>query len=1075
MKKVLATLILSLSVLMVNAQYCTPTFGSGCASWGSEIDSVWVTGTQGVDIANTGSGCNGSAPSFTTYFTQAVQAFPGDVLNIKLGSSSATYMVYRVWVDWNNDLQFAATESALTLTAGANFTVASTYTVPATATVGKHRMRIIGTTWTLPLATEACGNTFWDGEAEDYDIEILSNTPCTGTPTAGTLNGGLASISICPSVNQNLFVSGNTNANGLVYQWQSSAVGANSWTNLAGATAPFYVAPSAAGSLDYRLTLTCTASGGSNSSTPITLLVETPTVATVPYFQSFENWTSYCNTFDVPSDKAWIGNPVTGDLAWRRDDLGASAAWQWTGGGSYFPTGTHSNHSARIHSYYGLGSGNLDLHIDLSTQAGTKTISFDHISTTWSGLVSLNVLLSTNGGISFTPLASYTNTTTSNFWQNATITTTSNASNAVLRFEGNSTASYDGDLGIDNLMITAPCSGTPVAGIIVDTTACVNDSFDVALSGNFIATGLAYAWQKAPSATGPWITYATTTVPFSKSAQAVATFYRCVVTCSSSGLQASTPAVEISMRPFYYCYCRTAVPNGSGDNIDIGRVFIRKTTATPTEVVIENGVIIDTINNLFANETYSNFQYNMPINKLQRDSAYECNVSTMSNNSWWFNSDSRVFIDYNRDGIFQSSEGVLSGAQVSPSYTSAGTIIVPSTALPGITGLRVIANSNGSGSNIDACNSYWAGESEDYLVEIIKPQCQSPISAGNVYLSDSLLCPGYQAVLIDTNYTDTATFTGLTRVWQQSTNGGSTWTTITSATADTFVATPNTTTQYRVRMVCIIGDTAYSTPVQITLINSNACYPASAAQWGPLDSSDNGAFGIGSYMFTYAGGGSHIGNPSAIRQRTDVSTNPAYLIDLYTDSLYNLTFYSILRNDYHADAKVTMFIDYNGVFTGVSDQTNYILLGSFRTPISPLLNTPTGLRIISNDNTSANTASDDGVGLYTSGETEDYRVRFRVKPFIPLNVASALDVSNVNVYPNPTTGMVFIDITTKQLKALNIIVTNATGQEVYRQTNSTVDGTFSISLDLGNLAKGVYMLKIQSEKGSIIKSLLIGN
>jgi hypothetical protein len=1083
MKRLALTLFLISCAIFANAQYCTPIFGSGCSGGWSEIDSVWITGTQGVNISNLGSGCSNNAPSYTTYYPMTVNAYPGDVVDITLGSSTNSFMVFRVWIDWNNDVQFSSNESVATITASGTPTASATFTVPAAATVGKHRIRIVGTSWTMPLANEACGTNFWNGEAEDYDIEILSATPCSGTPAAGILNAGATSYTICPSVGQNLYVNGLSNVAGLTLQWQSSPIAANAWTNIAGATGQIYTTAIGAGSLDYRLQVTCAASASTVSTTPVTVAVQGPTPATVPYFQSFENWTSYCKVLDAPSDKAWIGSPNIGDLAWRRDDQGASAAWQWTGGGSYTPTATHGSHSARIHTYYGLGSGNLDLHIDLSSLTGTKTLSFDHMSTTFNGWVSLDVQLSTNGGSTFTPLGSFTNTANSGVWLNASFPIASNASNAVIRFTGNGTTNYDGDIAIDNLQIAGPCSGTPIAGTIMDTSACPNDSFALNLVGNFLANGLSYNWQGSLAAGGPWATIATTSVPYTKFSQINTTYYRCIVTCTSSGLSASTPPVEISMSPFYNCYCKTATPTSTGDNVDIGRVFIRKTTSSPTDTIIENGVIVDTINNFFANATYSNFQYGLPIKKMYRDSTYDSEVSTMSNNSWWFNSHSRIFIDYNQDGIFQSTEAATGGSHTPPSYTAFGSITVPSNAVPGITGLRVITNTNGSTASIDACSSYWSGESEDYLVEIIKPNCAAPISAGTVYISDTLLCPGYQSVLIDTTYTDTNVYVGLTRVWQRSTDAGNTWSTIVAATADTLVVTPSTNTIYRVRLVCNIGDTAYSAPVSITLINSNACYPASGAQWGTSDTSDNGAFGIGTYMFTYAGGGSHISNPSAIRTRTDLSTDPTYLLDLYTDSTYALTFYSIIKREFHANAKVTMFIDYNAdglyqpaserVFTGTSDPINYIVFGSFKTPVSPILNTPTGLRVISNDNTNPNTASDNGVGLYVSGETEDYRVRFRKKPIIPLSIASALDASNVSVYPNPTTGMVFIDVMAKQLNTLNIVVTNISGQEVFRQANSNVDGKFSTSIDLGNLARGTYMLKLQSEKGSIVRSVLI--
>jgi hypothetical protein len=1086
MKKILTLLVfLGAVVGSASAQWCNPIFSTGCTSQ-DFIDDFSAAGTLAT-ITNNNTGCTGTTPSVVTYYnTMTAAGLPGDVVNVSMQSGSVFSQGFRIWVDWDNNFQFSASESVFVTSSFATTVFTGSFTIPIGTVPGVKRMRVMCRYNTIPTATDACSTTtFSFGEVEDYNLQVVSPVPCSGTPTAGVMNGP-DTINVCPTQPYFITLTGTSALANLTYIWEQMPLSTGVWSIITGAlNQPNYIVPAGTQPAAYRLIVLCNNSFNFDTSNTITVIPQLPKKATVPYAQSFENWMDYCNVTDVPDDSVWTNSNSTGNLSWRRNDQGNNAGWTFPNNGVYLPQSSHLTHSARLHTYYSSGIGNLDLHIDLSTITGTKTMNFDYIIDAFATVPILEVLLSTNGGTTFTSLGSF-NGASVNTWQSVSIPITSNSNDAIVRFSGNCTSTFLGDIGFDNLQILAPCTGTPTAGIILDTTACPADSFSLYLSGNSLAGGLTYAWSSAPSATGPWTVFATTTQPFVKTAQNAVTYYRCAVSCTNSGITSTTPVIDVLMNQFYYCYCRTSQPTSpSGDYLDIGNVYLRD-GATPADTIIWNAFIAstDTFNNSSAINGYTNWQFGLPVKKIKRDSVYAISVTDMTQYSWNPSADSKVYIDYNRDGIFQTSEAVTAGAN-STGTVFTGTFTVPSSASPGITGLRVISNLSGSASTIDPCGqaNYWAGETEDYLVEILMPTCKSPINAGVLWANDSLICPGYDIVMIDTTYTSPSQFAGLSRSWQQSINGGASWTTISAATADTFVATPSVPTLYRVRLVCISGDTAYSNVHAVNVLPSDICYPASAAFWSPNDTADNGAFGIGNYLFTAGGGGPHVGNPAAIRTRTDLSTNPAYIIDLYTDSTYNVSFYNILKPYNHADAKITMFIDYNNdllyqpaterVFSGISGPLSFYLGGSFVTPVSPILNTPTGLRVVLNNNTGPNVASDAGVGLYTSGETEDYRVRFKKKPIFPAAVGTLLDFNEVMVYPNPSSGMLFIDILAKNLSNLNVVVTAVTGQEVYRTNHQNVDGKFSTSIDLSNLAKGTYMVKLQSEKGSVVRNIVV--
>ncbi|GAB3729004.1 hypothetical protein GCM10027594_11100 [Hymenobacter agri] len=75
----------------------------------------------------------------------------------------------------------------------------------------------------------------------------------------------------------------------------------------------------------------------------------------------------------------------------------------------------------------------------------------------------------------------------------------------------------------------------------------------------------------------------------------------------------------------------------------------------------------------------------------------------------------KVYIDYNKNGVFtDAGENVVSGT-VSSATAATGTFTVPSTASTGTTRMRVVLSDN---SATTSCGSYSYGETEDYTVNI---------------------------------------------------------------------------------------------------------------------------------------------------------------------------------------------------------------------------------------------------------------------------------------------------------------------------------------------------------------------
>jgi PKD repeat protein len=189
---------------------------------------------------------------------------------------------------------------------------------------------------------------------------------------------------------------------------------------------------------------------GSTDSIVKTNYIKVNAYASLPYYENFDStWINNEGTRDVPS-QYWTNTPATGDNSWRRDDDGASAAWDYPSNGIYSPSGANGTaHSARFHSSYNTVSGTLDVNINFLTRPVKDTVSFYYINT--GGSDSLEVFLSLNGDSSFTKIGSQT---TQANWDKIAIGLGNISSPiGVIRFKA--TGDFgNSDIGIDEVNIT---------------------------------------------------------------------------------------------------------------------------------------------------------------------------------------------------------------------------------------------------------------------------------------------------------------------------------------------------------------------------------------------------------------------------------------------------------------------------------------------------------------------------------------------------------------------------------------------------------------------------------------------
>jgi hypothetical protein len=495
---------------------------------------------------------------------------------------------------------------------------------------------------------------------------------------------------------------------------------------------------------------------------------------------------------------------------------------------------------------------------------------------------------------------------------------------------------------------------------------------------------------------------------------------------------------------------------------------------------------------------------------LIRDTTYRFSITAASPTASFIgntNNLARIYLDVNRNGVWDlPGEKVMGRSVTTTGQTVGADYTIPSNAQVGLTGMRAISGyypmyKSGVGPYLDPCGDfYYQSSAEDYLAYIQYQPCDGPVSAGTSYATDTAVCPNYTVDLWNTTYTQDRT--DIARDWQISTNTGASYLDIpNSHNKDTLLnvvvpSSPVYGIKYRLRTVCLrTGDTTYSNAVLITNPPANFCYPyAAALPPGTKDSSDIGSFIIGPVDSPFVNPGPvsvvgpHLLNPAAVRGFTNYThINPTWI--LAADSTYRLGVYHIMRSATHADALVSVYIDFNHdhyyteaspghpypselIFRGQTTATDFFLDTTFTMPSEMIPNVPTGLRVILNNDLNPNGSGNTGMGGFVSGEVEDYTVILN-RVNLGVNGAAAL-MKNLVLFPNPTThkATLLFDAT-RTISRLELTVTTIAGQRVMSRSFMDVGRHFQTDIDLAGQAKGIYFVELKTDDGQKIVNKLV--
>lgn len=347
-----------------------------------------------------------------------------------------------------------------------------------------------------------------------------------------------------------------------------------------------------------------------------------------------------------------------------------------------------------------------------------------------------------------------------------------------------------------NIVAQTPCSGTPVVGNTLSTNPIpcpTNNSFTLSMDLIQVNSGITYQWQNSSDG----ITYSDIGGANSATlatSHTTSTYYQCKVTCTSSGLSATSS--PLLLKYLATCYC----------------------TPTGNLTVSSNDYISHVDFNYITNTTtggaggYTKFPASdSTITLVSPGLDYTLSISVGAGTG---NHTAGVWIDYDQSGTFDVAEYSLISSTISPSTTVGISINIPLTAISGTTLMRIrYFYLTAMSSTVQCTSTGTFGETEDYYVTIcpvptvVSPSTFSTCSGGSTTLSAS---------------------TGYTTIQWQSSTDNVTFTNITGATASTY-ATPALTSTIYYRALTSPSCMGYSNTVTVSVAPSVTGQPVNAS------------------------------------------------------------------------------------------------------------------------------------------------------------------------------------------------------------------------------------------------------
>lgn len=514
-------------------------------------------------------------------------------------------------------------------------------------------------------------------------------TPCSTLSTVGTQS---SVSSVCAGTSFILSMPALPCLSGLTFQWQAATVASGIYNNINSATASKYTATQWEAT-NYRCVITCAASSSSINSTPVLVNQNSTT-------------SCYCTASPSGALDTDIGNVTLTRLSTSTTVINNPAGGCSPIQNNANAVGTYSNYKV-LGPFSVIQGENYSINLCQITSSTTFHTANFNVFIDWNADGVFDVVNERVFSSAATSLGAPTAQTT------FTIPFASDTGQTVMRIvlkeSGGANDPACGSFSFGevedyllNIVAGAACNLTS-AGTTVSNFAsvCVNQPLTLSISGNAtVGSYQTWQWQLSTDGTN-YSNILGATFSSYQTTQTVNTWYRCVLRCSGGAAQITTP-VSVPMSSPVLCYCIPPYSNSC-------------TSSTISNVVFNTISNVTTCSNGAAT-SYTQFPTTgSTTTSVTQGTTY--NLSVRSGGSG--NGIISAWFDWNRNGIFESNEW-YQPANNNPSGTTATiSVLVPSGAQTGITGMRIRSRSTGSQNGAgDACTQFLSGEAEDYFITV---------------------------------------------------------------------------------------------------------------------------------------------------------------------------------------------------------------------------------------------------------------------------------------------------------------------------------------------------------------------
>jgi hypothetical protein len=662
-------------------------------------------------------------------------AMQTDVVNFSLTQTSCggNYgSFFQIYLDWNQDgdwLDVGEQVYSQGATVNGNQTVTGSFTVPAGATVGVTRMRVVHIETFSASTTNYAHTAYSYGETEDYCFTVNQLVTCSGTPNAGV--AGISIANGCSGASATLSASGLSSGTGITYQWASGPTATGPWTNGA-TTSSTTVNPTT--DTYYQITTTCGSSGLSSTSNVVSFSVNTCAASITMTDQYNDGWNgasmnvlvngsvfqtitlasggSQTLNFCFPTNSTYalvytaggfypsevgVNMTVNGTLVYNVGYGGASVGATLVSGVSCPPVPI-------ISSIPSSGCPDVPISISGSNFIGTTAVQFGGVNAASFNVVNANTILAT-------PTANAT----------GTITVTS----------GSGTGSSS------TIFTILPQSGIPTLTASQNQLCGTGGTITLSASGG---SGT-YLWSSSQGSPGLSSTSGSSITAAITQTSAIQVTATTVGGCNSGIATTTITVLANPTAPTITSSVNSVCLGGTSNlSVQLGATGITYCVPTYTTGSIFDDYIgrvqLGTINNVTLGSP-APFYTLYPSTGSTTTSLATGSTQTisLSSGTFPFNQNMAVWIDYNQNGVFSDPGEKLGEVLNVPQFpaTSTITFTVPGAALGGATRMRV--RDVYFSSNLDPCLNYSYGETEDYVVNITGTATYtyiwSPAVAGN--------------------------------------------------------------------------------------------------------------------------------------------------------------------------------------------------------------------------------------------------------------------------------------------------------------------------------------------------------